>query len=234
MSVVELKQHVEGHITFSKQDVFQNLGSTTPEVESQNMGIPQGDPITLPTIANVRDTEPSPTEVEGTDNTTPSSPRCPPKGETPLAEPATSPAKADVKDTLPSPAETPHGEDTMVLLAGADINTPKDLPTAKVETQVVLTTRLVVELTGPLTPSNQAEEDRWCVLTVTTSMGKLNLEATRVTPGDTVTASVRRVAFGNPQMAATLWGPTKERKAVSHQDATIEEQAEKDLAEDCL
>ena len=32
MSLVELKQHVEGHITLSKQDVFWNLGSTTHEV----------------------------------------------------------------------------------------------------------------------------------------------------------------------------------------------------------
>ena len=65
-------------------------------------------------------------------------------------------------------------------------------------------------------------------------MGRLNLEATRVTPRDMVTASVRRVAFGNPQMAATLLGPTKGRKAVGHQGTTIEELAEKDLAEDCL
>ena len=115
----------EGHVTFSKQDVFQNLGSTTPEVESQDMGISQGDPITLPTTANVRDMKPSSTEAQGTDNTTSSSPRCPPKGETPLAEHATLPAKADVKDTLPSPAETPPGEDTMVLLAGPDIQSPE-------------------------------------------------------------------------------------------------------------
>ena len=91
----------------------------------------------------------------------------------------------------------------------------------------------MVKLTGPLTPSDQAEEDRWYVLTVTTSMGKLNLEATGVSPRDMVTASVGEVAFGNPQMVATLMGPTKERKAVGCQDAPIEELAEKDLAEDC-
>ena len=212
MSIVELKQHVEGHITFSKQDVFQNLGSTTPEAKSWDMGIPQGDPITLPTTANVGDTESSSMEAHGADNTTPSSPRCPPKDETPLAEPTTLPAEVDVKDTLPNPAEPPPGGDTMVLLTKSDTKTPKDLPTiwdtshVEVETQIAPTTSLVVKLAGPLTLSDQAEEGRWCVLTVTTSMGKLSLEATRVTPGDMVTASVRRVAFKKPQMVATFQG----------------------------
>ena len=96
------------------------------------MGIPQGDPITPPTTADVRDTEASPMKAQGVDNTTSLSPGCQPKDETPPAEPSTSPAKAD--------AETPPGEDTTVLLAKADTETPKDLPTdwatspAKVET----------------------------------------------------------------------------------------------------
>ena len=72
------------------------------------------------------------------------------------------------------------------------------------------------------------------MLTVTASMGRLNLEATGVTLRDRVTASVGRVAFESPQMVATLPGPTKGRKAVGHQDATIEELAEKDLAGDHL
>ena len=63
-------------------------------------------------------------------------------------------------------------------------------------------------------------------------MGRLNLEATQVTPRDTVTASVGRVAFENPQMVAALPGPTKGRKVVGHQDATMEELIEMDLAED--
>ena len=45
---------------------------------------------------------------------------------------------------------------------------------------------------------------------VTASMGRLNLEAIWVTPKDTVTASVGRVALGNPSMVATLLGPTVE------------------------
>ena len=65
-------------------------------------------------------------------------------------------------------------------------------------------------------------------------MGRLNLEATGVTPGDTVTASVGRVAFGNPRMVVTLLGPTKGGKAVGCQDATIEELVERYLVEDCL
>ena len=146
------------------------------------------------------------------------------------------PAKVDVNDILPGPADTPAGEDTMVLSTKSDMETPKGPPTSyatsptEVESKVVPTTRLVVKLTTPLTLSDQAEEERWCVLTVTASMGRLNLEATGVTPRDTVTASVGRVAFENPQMAAVIPGPTKGRKMAGCQDATIEELAEKDLA----
>ena len=126
----------------------------------------------------------------------------------------------------------------MVLLTKSDADTPQDQPTGlatsptKVETQVVPTTGLVVKLAGPLTPSNQAEEERQCVLTVTASMGRLNLEATGVTTGDMVTASVRTVAFENPQMVAAFPGPTKGRKVVGHEDTTVEELVEKDLAGD--
>ena len=54
------------------------------------------------------------------------------------------------------------------------------------------------------------EEERQCVLTVTASMGMLNLEATGVTYRDMVTVSFGRLALGNPCMVAILWGPTKE------------------------
>ena len=70
----------------------------------------------------------------------------------------------------------------------SDAETPKDPPTdqatspTEVETQVVPTNRSVVKLAGPLTPSNQAEEERQGVLIVTASMGRLNLEATGVPP----------------------------------------------------
>ena len=65
MSMVELRQHVRGYITFNKQDVFWNLGSTSPEVLSWDMGIPPGDPITMPPTANVGDLESSSTEAWG-------------------------------------------------------------------------------------------------------------------------------------------------------------------------
>ena len=45
------------------------------------------------------------------------------------------------------------------------------------------------------------------MLIVTASMGRLNLEATRVTLRDTVTASVGRVAFENPQRKEGGWLP---------------------------
>ena len=164
---------------------------------------------------------------------------CPPEEEIPPAEPTTLPAKVDVKDTLPGTAQTPLGGDATVLSTKSDAETPKDLLTSwatnptKVETQVVPITRSVVELAGPLTPSNQAEEERWCVLIVTSSIGRMNLEATRVSPRDMVTALVGRVAFKNPQMAAAFPGPTKGRKVVGHQDTALEELIEKDLVGHC-
>ena len=178
-------------------------------------------------------------EAQGTHKTIPSSFGCPPEEETPPAEPTTLPAKVDVKDTLPGTAETPLGGDARVLLTESDVETPKDPLTGwatsptEVETQVLPTTGLVVKVASPLTLSDQAEEERQCVLTITASIGRLNLEATGVTPGDLVTASVGSVAFENPQMVAALPGPIKVRKVVGHQDATIEELTEKDLVGDC-
>ena len=202
--------------------------------------IPQEDPITPPTTADVRDMESSSLEVQGVHNTTPSSFGYPPEEEAPPSGPITSPTEDDVKHTLPGPAETLLGSDAMVLLMESDVKIQKDLPTnwaispIKVETQVVPTTRLVVKLAGPLAPSDQADEERRCVLIVTASMGRLNLEATGVTLRDMVTASVWRVAFKNPQMAAVPLGPTKWRKVVGSQDTTVEELAGKDLAGDHL
>ena len=90
----------------------------------------------------------------------------------------------------------------------------------------------MAKLARPLAPSNQAEEERQCMLIVTASMGRLNLEVTVVNLRDTVTASVGRVGFEDPQMVAVLPGPTQGRKVVGCQDATMEELAKKDLAGD--
>ena len=61
------------------------------------------------------------------------------------------------------------------------------------------------------------------MLVVTALVRRLNLEATRVILRDTVTTSVGRVAFENPQMVAVLPGLTRGRKVIGHQDATVEE-----------
>ena len=63
MSVVEFKQQVEGHITFSKQAIFHNLGVTTNEVRSGDTKIPQEGTIASPTTPDVGGTEPHPTET---------------------------------------------------------------------------------------------------------------------------------------------------------------------------
>ena len=125
-------------------------------------------------------------------------------------------------------------------LAKINTDTPKDMviiwatSPAKVESQVVPTTRSVDKLTGPPMPSDQVEGKKQCILTVTASVGRLNLEATGVTSGDTMTTSVAGVAFGNPCMAATLLGLPKEKKEVSHWDAATGELTKRDLVEDRL
>ena len=124
----------------------------------------------------------------------------------------------------------------------AEINTdtPKDLVTAQatspaeVESWVVPTTGLVDKLASSPMPPNQVGGEKQCVLMVTTSVGRLNIEATRVTSVDTMFASVEGVAFGNPCMVASLSGPPKERRQSGHWDATAGELAEGDLAEDQL
>ena len=66
------------------------------------------------------------------------------------------------------------------------------------------------------------------MLVVTALVRRLNLEATGVILGDTVTASAGGAAFQSPQMVAVLPGPARGRKAIGNQGATIEELAGKD------
>ena len=156
-----------GHVTLGKQDIFWNLGSITPKAVSWDTVIPQGDPITLPNTADVRDMESSSTEAWQAHNTTPHHSDIHLRRGPQPAAPITLSAKVDVEHTLPGPAVTALERDAMVLPTKSDVEIPKDLPTSwatspiEVETQVVPTTRLVVKLASPLTPSNQAEEERW-------------------------------------------------------------------------
>ena len=105
--------------------------------------------------------------------------------------------------------------------AAIDTDTPKDLVTvwatspAEAESQVVPTTRLVEKLAGLPMLSDQVGGEKQCILMVTASVGRLNLEATGVTSGDTMIASFGGVAFGNPNMAASLLGPPKKRRRLA-------------------
>ena len=157
-----------------------------------------------------------------------------------MVEPIALPTEADVGHTLPGPADTLPERDAMAPSTELEVEAPKDLligqatSPIKVGTQVLPTTGLVVKLASPLAPFDQAEGERWYMLVVTASVRRLHLEATGVILGDTVTASAGGVAFENPQMAAGLPGPTRKRKVIGNQDATIEELAGKDTAGNCL
>ena len=144
MSIVELRWQVEGHFTFSKQDVLLNLGSTIPEARSQDTEAPQKGVIAPPTTATVGSMEPCPTKTQGANNTILSD-------KSPPAEPITLPAEIN----LSGYAEISPRHNTIMPPARIDTNTPKDLATiwaaspAKAESQVVPTTRLVDQLASP-------------------------------------------------------------------------------------
>ena len=88
--------------------------------------------------------------------------------------------------------------------------------------QLVPPKALVVKLTSPISSSDQTEEERQYMLVVTALVRRLNLEATRVILGNTVTTSARNGAFQNPQMAAVLHVPVRGRRAIGNQDTTME------------
>ena len=155
--------------------------------------------------------------TQGTDNTIP-------------AEPATSSA-----ETNPSmAAEVLPKKEVAVPVTEMDNGTLRDLinpwaaSPAMVENQIISTSALGDEPVSP-TPSHQVGGERPCILTVTTSIGRLNLEATGVTPSDTVIASIGRMTFRNPHMAASLLGLSKEG---SHQGTATDELAKRDLVKE--
>ena len=220
MSVMELKWQIGEHAAFSKQDVFCGLEDAIPEVKSQNTKASPGDAITPPAAANVEGVEPQPMTTQGTDGTF-------------LAESATLSAMTN----LPAAAKVLPKYEVMVPATKMDNGTPKDLikpqaaGPAMVENQIIPTTRPGDKLVSP-TPSDQVGGKGPCILTVTASIGILNLEATGVTPGNTVVASVGRMTVRNPHMVASLPGLPKEEREGNQQNTTPDELAKKDFAED--
>ena len=71
-----------------------------------------------------------------------------------------------------------------------------------------------VQLTSPIAPPNQMEEEKQYVLVVTTSIRSLNLEMTSVILGDKVATSAGGGAFQNPRMAAVLSGVTRSQGVI--------------------
>ena len=108
---------------------------------------------------------------------------------------------------------------------------PRAASPTMAENLVIPTTKLGDKLSSP-TPSDQVGGERPCILTVTTSIGRLNLETTGVTPSDNIVTSVRRMTFGNPCMVVSLPGLCKEGREGSHQGTATDELAEGDLAKE--
>ena len=231
MSIMELMQCVKEHVTFYKQGILWGLGRVAPDTVNWELVVPQGHPITQPTTTDVGSMESGSAEAQRACDTTPSLFKHPPEEETLLVKPIALSTVDDVGPTLPSLADPLPEGDATVLSTKPEM---EDLPTGQatkpieVATQIVPTTASVVRLTSSIVLSNQTEEERRYVLDVTASVRKLNLEATKVVLGDTVTASAGGVAFQNPWMAAVLPGPTRGRRAIGNQNTTVEELVGKD------
>ena len=100
------------------------------------------------------------TEAWETHGITPSLFGPPPEGETPPVEPIALPTVDDIGHTLPGLAKPPPEGDATVLPTKSEMEDwPTDQDTSPIEaiTQIVPTTALVVELTSPITPSDQTE-----------------------------------------------------------------------------
>ena len=115
--------------------------------------------------------------------------------------------------------------------ASKDLINPWAASPAMAEHQITPTTKPGDKLVSP-TPADQVEGERPCILTVTASIGRLNLEAAGVTPGNTVIASVGRMTFGNAHVVASLPGVSKEGREGIHQGTAAGELVEKDLAKE--
>ena len=160
----------------------------------------------------------------------------PPPEETPPVKPIASPTVDDVGHTLPGLGNPLLEGDATVLSTKPEMEdwpAGQDASPSEAVTQLVPTTASVVELTSPIIPYNQTEEERWFMLVVTATVRRLNLEATCGILGDTVTASAGGLAFQNPQMAAVVPGPVRERRAIGNQGTAVEELARKDAEWEC-
>ena len=203
--MVELRQQVGRYITFSKQDVFKDLGSAIPEAQSWDMRIPQADSIASPTTSDVGATQHSSMETQGADDTIPPLPWHQSKAKikdrgTPPADSTTSPAMANAEDTQPGLREAPPMDENTVPLAEPDAEAKEYLPTAqatspaedtkmqkdlltaqatslaKLESQVAPTAGLVNESSGLPTPSGHIDKEGPGVPALTASMEALKLE----------------------------------------------------------
>ena len=163
MSILELMQLVRGHITFYKQDVIQNLEKVALEAVERDLVTPQPTPVVI------GGTRSSSVEAQRAHSTTPSLP----KEEAPPAKSIPSPTAATVDHTPTGLADAPPERDDMPLPVKPEVETPKGVPTSQVTSpielvaQIVPTTGSVVELTGPLIPSDQTKDERGYVLIVT-------------------------------------------------------------------
>ena len=189
-SVAELKWQVGEQAAFSKWDVLCGLENAIPEARSQNTKASSEDVVTPPTTADIEGVETQLATTQETDNTI-------------LAEPIASSAETN----LPAVAEVlPQNE---VMVPATEMDNGRPASPAMTENWIIPTTRPGDKPVSP-TPSDWVRREKPYTLMVTTSIGILNLEATGVTPSNTIITSVWRMAAGNLCMVATLPGLSPE------------------------
>ena len=99
----------------------------------------------------------------------------------------------------------------------------QDASLMEATTQTASITMSRVDLTSPIAPPDETEEENWYVLVMTALIRQLNLDTTGVVLRETVTASPRRSPFWNPHMAAILSRPVPARRVISDQGAIVKE-----------
>ena len=171
MSLRELRQHIGKHTIFTEHDVFKGLGNAMPEAEDGDMGTPPVDSTASPTTTNIRNTQPSPIEVQLADDTISPLPEYQSEAKTkdkgtPPADSTTSPAMADAGDTQSGSVETPMVDNSTEPVAEPDVEIQKDLLTAwgaspaELEDQVTPNAMSVDKLAGLPTPTSHMVRER--------------------------------------------------------------------------
>ena len=228
--MVELKWHTGRYVTLSKQDILKDLGSAIHETQGLDTASPQVDPITSSTMTGAKDMWPCPTETQWADKNIFPLPGQQLEAkikdkEASLVDPTASPATSNAKNTQSGPTETSPADHITVPLAKLNTETQKDLLTAQAAS-----------------PAKDTEMKKGLPTAWAASPAKLENQVAPTTGSadesmglPTPSCHTAKEGLGVPALTASMEALKLEAPsvAVGHQEATVEELAEKDMVEGC-